>query len=218
MLFTTNVVFSQDKEKMEEEYVLPITLIKDGKEIEGYVSAGYTEDGYLLRPWYLQEELRFIDKDVFDNTEKIRRRHYDKIKPKDADGFRIDSLVFVSMRYGGGLGTDLIPRKIFIKQISEDYISLFEYYETPDALDNAAKYRKNPVLIYRRGKDGKLKTVASLLIKRQLKDCPEVIKKYENGEYNVDKERGKFFNHIKNDEQIRLNALMDYNKICGKKE
>ena len=93
---------SQLSEKIKKEKVVVGLIIKDGKEIQGYIKStgtAYTRGKFFPAPWQFQSDIKFISKDVFEQTEKIKNKLFENYGPKEIDGYRYDTLVYESVKY-----------------------------------------------------------------------------------------------------------------------
>jgi hypothetical protein len=231
MLATTIAAYSQLSEKMQKEGVVPGIIFKNSGEIAGYIKkTGYTftEGKTYVAPWEFQSGVKFIPKDVFENNEKIKNKYYEKYEPKDCDGFKYDTLKYESVKYSdmSAVGMAMVPKKMFMRVFEENKITLFFHYNSPPAVvgsEGFAPYYEEcavPNLVYRVGKDGKLKLVNNLNVEKELADCPYVVEKQQKGEYKAigdeenDSKGNKFLNNALFRENVRLMVIEDYNKNC----
>lgn len=230
--------FCQMEEKMKLEYVVPGAIIQDGKEIPGYIkkmgtataSTDVKNTVVYPAPWQYQSTFKFIPKEVFENTNKIKPKMYVKYTPKDCSGYKYDTLVFESVKYSdmSSVGVNMFPTKMFMRKLSDDKISLFLFFESPPAVGiyGPGEYEKILVdcakekVVYRIGKEGKLKEVGVLNIEKEMSDCPMVVEKQAKGEYKVLGKEGKgtrlgklLGNTVFRDD-TRLMAIADYNTNC----
>lgn len=225
--------FGQDAKKMQEEGVVPGIIYKNGGEVQGYIrkmGTTYSENKTYAAPWEFQSKIKFIPKDVFEKNEKIKNKFYEEYESKDCDGYKYDTLNFESVKYAdmSAVGMNMLPKKMFMRRISEDKISLFYYFNSPPAVGvyQPGEYEKLledcAVInhVYRVGKDGKLKLVNDLNIEKELASCPMVIEKQAKGEYKVlgSEENTSGLNKLVNNSvfrvQVRMMAIEDYNKNC----
>ena len=227
--------FGQIEKKMKDENVVAGSIIKDGKEIVGYIKRmdyEYFGGKKYPSPWSFQSEIKFIPKDIFENTKKIKNKLYKKYTPKDCDGYKYDTLIYESVKYADltAVGTNMIPKKIFMRKVVDNKISIFHYFKTPpsvmvsqgdnNSIDKTLTDCATIQYVYRIGKDGKLKLVEDLNIEKELADCPMVVQKQQKGEYKVIGKEGsssglnKFINNIAYRVDVRLMAIADYNQNC----
>ena len=210
----------QIEEKMQKEGVVQGAIYKDGQEIEGYIKkkgtvSGVTNSNTYAAPWDFQSDIRFIPKDVFEETSKLQAKMYKKYGPKDIEGYRYEDMEFESVKYADmrAVGMNMIPKLMFLRRITNNKISIFYYYQSPGSVvaggsmeqeyQNCAK----ELVVFRKGKEGKVKMVAEGLyainIEKELGDCPYVKEKHERGEY-----KGRNL-------ESRLEAIYDYNRHCN---
>ena len=241
---------AQIEEKMEKEGVQKCTIFKDGQEIEGYMTKKGFESGAFIgqnapAPWQFQGDIKFIPKDVFENTEKIKGNMYKKYSAKDISGYSYEGNYYEAVKYADmtGVSLSMFPKWMFMKRVIDGPISAFFYYDSPGPIvigkdENDIKdiYRDcaQEMIVYRKGKDGKLKAITrgitgGVNIDKDLEDCPLVKAKLENKEYDVDVTEGsvlegsklgalanKLYKH--SDEGVgasRLAAIKDYNTNCA---
>ena len=220
---------AQLEEKIKKHDVEIGEIYKDGKTIIGYIrSKSLIEyDGlYYPQPWQYQKSIKFIPKDVFEKTEKIKGKLYDKYNAKDIEGYKIDTLIYKSVKYADmtAVGTGMIAKKMFIKKISDGRISLFYHYGTPPPAGEMSYIKEEtincqePNLVYQIGENGKVKLVQHLNINKELADCEEVIKAFgkktdDNSAADNDKPSG-IIKDVLLREDYRLSAIESYNKNC----
>lgn len=227
---------AQQSEKMNYESVVAGAIIKDGKEIPGYIgmmgttSVG-TETTRYPAPWEFQSKIRFIEKQKFDQAEKIKNKDYEKLEPGDIDGYRYygrDTLIYESVKYAdmSAVGMNMLAKKMFMRKVLDGKITLFHHFQTPLMIGEVSSIRNdvieyaNPNVVYRQNADGKLKLLNSLNVKKELTDCPVVVAKYENNEYKVvgnednNSNSNNFLNKTLLRDGVRLLVVEDYNKTC----
>lgn len=229
----STLAYCQIEKKMQDEGVVLGVLYKNGGEVEGYIkkmgSIHFNGKNYAA-PWEFQSKIKFIPKDVFEKNEKIKNKYFEEYEAKDCDGYKYDTLTFESVKYAdmSAVGTNMLPKKMFMRKVSEDKISLYVYFNSPAAFGayQPGEYEKhleecaviNPV--YRIGKNGKLKLVSNLNIEKELASCPMVVEKQSKGEYKVlgSEEKTSGLNKLVNNTmfraQVRLMAIEDFNKNC----
>jgi hypothetical protein len=222
----------QRTDKMKEEDVVVGSIIRDGKEIQGYIKAmGWSAvgDKVFSAPWEFQKDIRFMEKETFEKAEKIRNKDYEKLEAGDIDGYKYrDSLVYESVKYAdmSAVGAGMIPKKMFMRKVSDGKISLYVHFGSPMVVGESHEFEQSyidsavPNYVYRIGKDGKLKLVNSLNVKKELADCPAVVEKYEKGDYGVqageEKKSGlaKLADKTIARDGVRFGAIDDYNNVC----
>ncbi len=235
LVMATTFSFAQNEEKMKNEGVVKGTIYKNGGEIEGYIKimgSTYWKEKWYDAPWQFQDVIKFIPKDVFEKNEKIKGKFYEKYEAKDCDGYKYDTLIYESVKYAdmSAVGMNMLAKKMFLKKVCDNKISIFEHYsKIPEVgVYQEGEYEKliadcqQVNMVYRIGKNGKLKLVNSLNIAKELSDCPRVVEKNENGEYKAieakDGGKGSGFNRLMNNtifrDQVKLLAIEDYNNNC----
>lgn len=232
LLVTTHLVAQESLEdKIEKENVVKGEIIKDGKSTPGYIKEMYAfSDGSIYpAPWEFQSGIKFIAKEDFEKAEKIKNKMYEKYDAKDLDGYKYDTLVYESVKYAdlSAVGTGMIAKKMFMRKILEDKISLYHHFNSPPAVVGSEGFTPyyvecaNPNLVYKVGDDGKLKLVNNLNVEKELEGCPEVVEKFSNGEYQALESNGeasganKLLNNTLFRGGVRLMAIEDYNKTCN---
>lgn len=214
--FTT--VNGQVEDKMKKEGVVKGSIFKDGQEIEGYIKVkgqvyGSTTKEYYPAPWEFQDDIKFIPKDVFENTEKIKSKLYQKYGPKTIGGYRYENMEFESVKYAdvSTVGLNMIAKWMFLRRIVDDKIAIFYHYDNPPSVVSGETFEQyylecaKEKVVYRKGKEGKLKLVDAINginMSKDWEDCPFVKEKQANGEYSG----GRL--------EVRLQAIDDYNKNC----
>ena len=224
--------YSQDKAKMEKEFVVVGSVTVNGKTIEGYIKKKlpYVYDeaefpGY----WKYQEEIKFIDKETFDNTEKIKGKMYVKYTPKTCDSYKYEDLTFVSYKYAdlSAIGTASIPHQLFLMQVKKyDNVEFLFHYQQIPVIGTPEEFRaaviensENPTLIYMLKGGKSPKAVPFLNVKKELAECPTILKNLEDGKYAGSRSSDKNFdllgvryysNEIHFDRN--MNVLEDYIK------
>ncbi len=234
LLCLSLVAFGQLEEKMKKEGVVKGFIYKNGGEIEGYfkkLGTTFSDGNWYDAPWEFQGVVKFIPKDVFEKNEKIKGKFFDKYEAKDCDGYMYEDMYFESVKYAdmSAVGMAMLPKKMFMRRISEGKINVFHHYTNPPAVGVYGKgeYEKLLVecaevhLVYQIGKKGKLKLVNNLNIEKELADCPMVVEKQQKGEYKViggeenQSKMNKILNNSLGKEKVRIMAIEDYNKNCN---
>jgi hypothetical protein len=216
-LFIT--VNAQIEEKMKAERVVKGAIFQDGQEIEGYIKSlgqvySHNTQQYYPAPWEFQGNINFIPKDVFENTVKISGKLYKKYGPKDISGYRYEDLEFESVKYAdmSAVGMNMIPKKMFLRRITNDKVSVFYHYDTPSSVVVGGTFEEayaecaQERVVYRKGIDGKVKLITGIkginTNDKDFADCPYVAEKKANGGYSG--------NHL----DIILAVIEDYNTNC----
>lgn len=212
------------------------TIIKDGKEIEGYIfKTGTTtlisSTDVVPAPWEFQKDIRFLEKSAFEALEKVKFKNFEKYGADEIDGYTYEGdsiMTFESVKYAdmSAVGTGMIAKKMFMQKVSEGKISLFYHYSPPmsmgevSAMEQSMRDGAIANVVYRVGKEGKLKLINNLNVKKELIDCPAVIEKFEKGDYGMQSDKdqasglAKVADQTLNRDGIRLAAIKDYNLIC----
>ncbi len=233
-LLLSSSSFCQIEKKMKAENVVKGIVYKNGKEIQGYIKKTgieYTSDKSFPAPWQFQSGIKFIPADVFEKNEKIKNKFYDKYRPKDCDGYKYDTLLFETVKYAdmSAVGMNMIPKKMFMRKIVDDKISIFFHYASPPSVVGPEGFEPYYLecakenIVYRKGKSGKLKLVNNLNIRKELNDCPYIMEKYgkkKDQAKEINKEEGNdkipsgFARNFLFREDFRLNVIEEYNNNC----
>jgi hypothetical protein len=223
--------YSQLQEKIKSEGVVAGSIIKDGKETQGYIKlVGRINDNgkWFSAPWQFQSSIKFITKDVFETTGKITNKLFKGYGPRNIEGYKCDTLVYESVTYAdmSAISVSMVPQKMFMRKVKDGRITLFHYFDTPPAVVSGPQgYEPYYIdcakaqIVYRKDKDGKLKLVSKLNIEKELADCPYVTEKQKKSEYTVvgneeNTSEKKASNNTELKEQVRLMAIADYNMNC----
>ena len=237
------------EQKMKDQGVAKGAIYKDGKEIQGYIKQKGTvfvgsttaSEQYMPAPWDFQGDIKFIPKDEFENTAKIKGNMYKKYGPKDISSYTYEDTNFEAVKYADmtAVGLAMIPKWMFMKKVIDGPISIFYYYSSPGAVvvgNIEATYKEcaQETIVYQKGKGGKLKSITrgikGVNIDKDLEDCPFVKAKLDNKEYDTNaldgsglenNKLGKLIGKLNNlsDAGVtasRLLAIEDYNTNCGK--
>ena len=223
---------SQLSEKIKTEKVVDGSIIKEGKEIQGYIKitgTAYTRGKFFPAPWQFQSDIKFIPKDIFEQTEKIKNKLFVSYGPKEIDGYRYDTLIYESVKYAdlSEISLSIIPQMIFIRKIKDGKIALYHHFSSPpnvvtgpEGFEPAYIECSRPNLVYQKENNGTLKLVKFLNIEKELSDCPYVTEKQSRGEYGVVGKDGeasdlnKLYSNLAYREEVRLKAIEDYNNNC----
>jgi hypothetical protein len=238
ILFTSSV-FSQAelKENQFEGYIIQ----KNGTKKEGII-----EIKNIRQPWSFQEPFKFFDKSLLGN-DKIKKSDKMECIPGEVIEYGFGDKRYVLVNYvnnnqaeGGTLTTGLsalknaTQTKYFAEVYREGKVSLFRFYNSPPEFyvtsgeDEAAKMRdfiedckKNYDILIEKGEE-KAKSFEQISIKKFFKDCPFVIKKYEDNLYT--KKPVKGLKSMIKDSLLRgeplaaaaLEMIVDYEANCMK--
>jgi hypothetical protein len=210
----------QIEEKMEKEGVVRGAILdKNGEEIEGYIKIkgkvyGMDTKQYYPAPWEYQDNIKFIHKDVFENTPEIKSKLYKKYGAKDIRAYQYEDMYFEAIKYAdlSAVGLNMIPQWTFLRRIIDGKISVFYHYNNPPSVVVGETFESHYIecakehVVCRKNKEGKLKLIdgiAGLRINKDWEDCPFVKEKYDNKEY-----LGSML-------EICLAAIKDYNENCN---
>lgn len=238
-LLTTHVQLKAQQsleDKMKAENVVRGSIIKDGNETEGFIlrtgtTTMISSTEVVPAPWEFQKDIRFIEKSIFEGLEKVKFKNFEKYSADEIDGYKYqgDSLMtFASVKYAdmSAVGTGMIAKKMFMQIIFEGKVSLYNHYSAPmsmgevSAMEQSIRDGAIANVVYKIGKDGKLKLINNLNVKKELIDCPAVIEKFEKGGYGMQAEKeqatglAKLADQTLNRDVIRMAALMEYNTTC----
>jgi len=232
---------AQIEEKMRKENVVQGTVIVNGQTIEGYIRRMTTElDGETIEaPWDFQETIKFIEKDVFDNAEKIKRKMYHDYNAKTCEGYTYDNgrYTYVAYKYSdnSAIGFNMIAKRMFLRQLTDGKIKFYLHYETPAPVyvgNNASEMRDEDLrrilnekhLVYYKEGNEKPRLVEHLNVSKEFSDCPKIIEKADNKEYYKDRSAEENLRLIGLEEVYptvmifmnrNLNIIEDYNNgIC----
>jgi len=216
LVFATILCFnaySQLEEKMKKYDVIEGSVTKDGKTIQGYIKK-------IDNPWRYQLEIKFIEKNKFEKTEKIRNKHFTKYKPRRCDGYTYGgTLKYVSAKYAdiakSELSLSMLPKWVFIQKIMDGRISFYYYFSIPKNIEDI---KAEPFLLCKKEGNKTAKLVLTLSVKKMMKDCSKVAEKFAQDNYKAEEYSygEKFGKDLVEREKTRVMAIMDYNKTCGK--
>jgi hypothetical protein len=237
LLISVLSVWAQSQPDLKGQRVVPGNITRDGKRIEGYILMMGTgsipfsvNEKKYSTPWSFQKEIRFITKDQFEALPKIKFKDYEKLEPGDIDGYSYnnDSLTFDSRKYANlntaGLG--MIPKMTFLRRLVKNKISIYAHFNQPSGNGpedkQVVEYTEcsNPTLLFQQGEDN-AKMISLMSIEKQITDCPKVIERYKNGEYNsitdlAKEEYGDILTKASNQDIAKLFAIAEFNRgICN---
>jgi len=229
LLCLSFTMFGQDTQRMENENVVPGSVTVDNVEIQGYIKKvnsyqSPTANKLLPRPWELQSSIKFISKDAFDNSTKINNKDFKKYDAKNCQGFKYvsasENYVYEAVKFDPETGLGIMPRSMFLRLITPKKIALYHYFSSDADFYGNMNYAENekPNIVYRVGKEGKLKYVSNMIISKELKDCPIVIERYGKGNQEDAQKKGLLNSLVKISNEYRLSKIMraieDYNDNC----
>ncbi|NME69243.1 hypothetical protein [Flammeovirga aprica] len=198
------------------------SITVNGKVIEGYL---WKKNGNA--PWDFQKEVRFITYDGFKKLTKVKFKYFNKYGPKDCEGYTYEGTYYEAVKYAdmSAAGAGMIAKRMFMKQHSLGKITLYEFFQVPPSITtgNTPPPSKTGTMVYRKGKEGKLKAVKDIVIKKEFADCPLVLENYEKGDYNFFEEDDSglikaLSKTAANPVEVRMLAIADYNENCGKED
>ncbi len=243
MFLCANAQIDLEKRIKKEDVVKGI-IYKDGKETEGYIkriAEKRTRTGKTYKAYdNFQYEIRFMPKDQFEKTEKLKGNMYEKYKPTEIQGYKYfspsgDVYIYESVKYSdlANLSARMAPKETFLRVESKGNMEVYTYYiPVPSVMAGSEEYFKKcyedaetPQRVFRKAGNTESPKMAELLnVEKDLADCPKVVEKYKNGEYNTIGKKGteskfmKFVNKVSANDEIKFGALMDYNSgICNEK-
>jgi len=181
-----------DKNDLESNQYPGYIIDLNGLKTEGVVWL----KGNERNPWDNQESVRFVSIEQF-NAASLTKRDWAKYKPKDIKAYGLFNWHFISESHSdkSSLGTGMIPKRYFLKEITKGKVDLYALYNDPpfikvmtskaeqEAYERELQNRReNPRVLVRNAK-GKLSNPTDINISAMLADCPEVLEKYNNGAY-----------------------------------
>ncbi len=212
---------------------------KKGKKKEGIIEL------HMSYPWENQRSIKFIPKKVWEkNDGDVKKKHKEKFKAKDLDGYGYDGREFVTMKYTSlGDGTNTSPNKFtgamgalgnlsknqhMVEQLLSGKVDVYRFYNYPPDMsvqvgsEESAEYnqminelKNKPDALVKKGKKGKVKSFKGMLsFKKYIGDCEIILNKFENNEYLRKKSIFDANGVSAADEAIEI--FTDYNKECGK--
>lgn len=222
------------EEKIKKEGLVKGYVVTDkGDKIDGYfkrMGTVYANGNRYHAGWEFQGDIKFIDLKTLKEESKIKNKHYEKYKPKDLNSYKYDTLVYEAIKYSelGSIGIGALAGTKLLRKIVDGQIDVYEHYGTPPPVASGSEgfepyYRdlQEPAYIYRVGDDEDGKNITQLNVKKELDDCPTVVEKYENNEYNVVGKKGeeasglaKLANKMDYREEVRIEVVKAYNETC----
>lgn len=208
LLLCFTVSFAQDlAKKMKDNEVVKGTVFVDGKSIEGYIKAvkSFVIDNEMnaLYIWKLQYKIEFIEKSVFENTEKIKGKLFTKYTSKNCSGFiyedeKLGAITFEATKYhdASALG---FPANDFL-QVLKKYgdITFYAWYEAPatttlmlgasdgPALTPEDAYLVPQVFVKREG-SSMAHYAGNFKVEKEFADQKELLEKYNNEEFDSER-------------------------------
>lgn len=178
-----------------------------------------TEDGIielqsLNDPWENQRTVRYIDEKTFKKG-KVKKKDWEKYKPKDIEGYKFGDRVFVTEKYtaiggaiqaadvnkvtavSGAIGS-LSKNAHFMELVLDGEVKVYRFYNYPPEASvqsgssqiDAYQETLNDLRTYyevlvKVGKKGKVENFKNIKVEELLADCEEVKTKYMNKEYSL---------------------------------
>lgn len=177
-------------------------ITKDGKKHDGII-----EVSNATHPWSFQGTISFFEKSVLDEG-KAKRKDKTKYKPADLLEYGIGDRKFKPIEYMDnnqadnnelnetiGMVRSFTKTKHFAELYHEGAISVYRFYSSPPgfsasagdaqikAFDDYVEKCKTTYDILIENEGEKAKSFESVNLKKFFKNCPVVVKKYENKEY-----------------------------------
>jgi len=168
----------------------------------------------LKNPWLNQRSFQYVSLKDHEKG-KLKKKDWEKMKVKDADGYFIGDREFVKMKYTA-LGTTMKSGNVnkvtqnvamvgalaksthYVEKLLDGEIEVYRFYNyPPDASatvgsDQAAAYdqmiaelKTNYQILVKVGKKGKLKNFKTVKIEELIAGCPEVVERYNNEEFKI---------------------------------
>lgn len=196
-IFLVNISFAQLALKIEQAGVKQGFITKNGTKIDGYIKIKeyvYINQIPYSAPWSFQKSIKFIEKNKFETLDVINAKSYKEYTAKDIESYTYDNQEYTSVKYGdqSAISFDMIKRQIFLRKMLDGKAIVYQYYTTPSEIipndiDLPSLYNKcaKPQWVFQHGNNEKIKLVRDINVKKEFKDCPTIVQRYKNGEYNV---------------------------------
>jgi hypothetical protein len=235
VLIYNSTAFCQIVQKTKDHNVVQGTIIRDGNKVEGYiVKMGREKIPFSMSetthnaPWSFQKEILFIEKLKFESLAKVKYKDYEKLTPKEIDGYTYnnDSLVYESLKYGdlNSVGTGMIPKQLFLRKVFKSTISVYIHY-TPPPLNGPEEKQiadfkeseKANLVYHNKTGNSNAKGISLINIQKELADCPKVVENYKKGNYKSRglEKQGEYAEYLLNASEqdiARLYAIAEYNR------
>ena len=194
---------AEQKKRMEDENLVPATVIVKGHKIEGYMqnimTSVYDETPYeqLSR---LLDEFKFLPKDSFDTYDKIRRKMYVEYGPDNCDGFIFNGKYTIDAVPNVGSKAPLIgklsSKNRFMARLSKGAFNAYCIFTTPKlspyATKDAGKNKYKTLIanntpeVYIHNPHREYPSLAAEVnIAEEFAMYPEVLRKYKAGKYST---------------------------------
>ncbi|MCX2719574.1 hypothetical protein [Lentiprolixibacter aurantiacus] len=207
-----------------------ITL-KNGKTLEAYIYIDYC-NSHLF-----QMALRTIDEKTYKKYakgKKIKKKAIEKYKVKEIRGFVLESgKEFRQVKYANLFSqknTDKLPRRQLLEVVADGKITIFKrgyrtqngfiYKPVMDAVlaggpEHVEFMRNNFEILYQKDRSKNPKNIRNANLKNLFGDNPEVLQKFQNGDYSFRIEFQREASFSANCDRAFLDALLemvqDYN-------
>ncbi len=221
-VFPALFVYSQYDFKMEQYDVQPGFIIKNGKKIDGYIKIKKNIVDFSGQPhnapWFAQYKIFFVPKNIFENKEKLSQNDFILYKPTDINAYKYGNDFYLSVKLISMGDLNVVPlanKYKFLKLIEDGIFQVFEYYPylEPPASIQAIKNCNIPEYFYRKG-NGKIKYLNSLNVKKEMDDCPSLVKRFKKGAYGYSQPNEYLLLNHDDRTNIRFLVLLDYNHRC----
>ncbi|MCL2328888.1 MAG: hypothetical protein FWC39_10320 [Bacteroidetes bacterium] len=226
-------------QRIKKEGVVKGVIIKNGKEEQGYIKKIAETRRFLTNGEYkdyqaldnFQYFMYFIPKSEFESAEKIKNNMYIKYRPEAIEGYKYiypdgTTLVYETVMYSdkSSITLKMIPQPVFVRVESTGRLNIYTYYIPPSQMGTTleeVKGAEEPQTLFRKAGEKEAKAIYTINIEKDLADCPKVVAKFKNGEYNVIGKKGsdsklvKIANKLNANDEMKLAALMEYNEgLC----
>jgi hypothetical protein len=171
-----------------------IIVNKDDSELEGYIINYSNSD-----PWEIQRSVRFVSAADY-NDGKYEKKAIQKFDPKEIKAFTYEKKVFIPIYYSDmESGAISLSSKWYFAEvlINGKIVKLLNFYDSPPSLQvgslgemerqKAALLKKGPGIILLEEGEEKAKNLTTMALEKIIEKNPELLKKYQSGEYSKDK-------------------------------
>ncbi|HBF18868.1 MAG TPA: hypothetical protein DDW81_02160 [Cryomorphaceae bacterium] len=228
LILASTLLTAQTYKLKSDEMKGQIVTLK-GEVLNGYIKL----KGDTRSPWNNQESVEFFTEDAMADG-KVKGKEREKYRPDDIKAYiagdrYFEAQKFSLMKMTMGMG---IAKWYFIERMVDGDISLYRFYDTPDAVtvttteaervayeEELESMRTNPNLLLK--KDDEMTTLQKVDFAAYISKCPEVQEKYKTGGYGIEPfhqdaetKLGKFIAKQVNSQQVMVvlpQILEDYN-------
>lgn len=219
----------------------------DGNQVNGVIHIKH-----IGLPWDQQDKIFFYATEEVDETMKYKKKDMEKYITGDIQGFSYEDRMFTSIEYvnlagaskgaslSGGLNklsaaaTSLGNSSFFAEElIKGKTVTLYKFYNKPpdfavlsdeqsevyDDISDAAKYDYD--LLFAKPGD-KAKNVETIRYKKYFGDCKKWVKKFENGDFDLEEKKNKkgkkalIQSHSREEIMGRYQMMIDeYDTLCN---